>query len=99
MSGKGHSANRMAVLVLAGTIAMAVSSAATGEGAQAGLRPRAPVTAGPLTIQTTAANGFDWLAKAEAAPATTVTVRRQIGRGSYICSPAGFGRKSRCYSN
>lgn len=22
-----------------------------------------------------------------------------VGRGSYICSPAGFGRRSRCYSN
>ncbi|MBT8153926.1 hypothetical protein KMP13_08455 [Epibacterium ulvae] len=22
-----------------------------------------------------------------------------VGRGSYICSPAGFGQRSRCYSN
>lgn len=25
--------------------------------------------------------------------------RVAIGHGSYICSPAGFGQKSRCYSN
>jgi len=24
---------------------------------------------------------------------------RQIGNGSWICSPAGFGKRSRCYSN
>ena len=28
------------------------------------------------------------------------TVRvRSMGNGSYICSPAGFGRSSRCYRN
>lgn len=33
-------------------------------------------------------------------PAKRKTVRAsQVGNGSYICSPAGFGRKSRCYSN
>lgn len=26
-------------------------------------------------------------------------VRGTLGGGSYICSPAGFGRKSYCYSN
>jgi len=24
---------------------------------------------------------------------------RQVGSGSYICSAAGFGRRSRCYAN
>lgn len=24
---------------------------------------------------------------------------RQMGNGSWICSPAGFGKRSRCYSN
>ena len=49
-------------------------------------------------------NGFDWMAKKTAViPARfsldPVPVRAQIGNGSYICSPAGFGHKSRCYSN
>lgn len=98
MKSKGHGAMRMIALLMAATITMAASSGAVAEGAQAGLRPRAPVTIVPSATHT-AANGFDWLAKAESTPAATVTIRRQIGRGSYICSPAGFGRKSRCYSN
>ena len=49
-------------------------------------------------------NGFDWHAKRERVQkasytVTPVRVTHQIGRGSYICSPAGFGRKSRCYAN
>ena len=41
---------------------------------------------------------FNWLAKRTAKP-TLVTARvgRPLGTGSYICSPAGFGRKSQCY--
>ena len=49
-------------------------------------------------------NGFDWMAKKTAViPARfsldPVPARAQIGNGSYICSPAGFGHRSRCYSN
>jgi hypothetical protein len=49
-------------------------------------------------------NNFDWLAAPRAAqPVRFVPNRlrviRQLGTGSYICSPAGSGRKSRCYSN
>ena len=51
---------------------------------------------------------YDWLAKRKVNPmliqasATRDQVadsRVQIGRGSYICSPAGFGKKSACYAN
>lgn len=38
------------------------------------------------------------LAGPRAAKRTTIRAS-QVGNGSYICSPAGFGRKSRCYSN
>ena len=46
---------------------------------------------------------FDWLAKR--GPRERVTLvsaertQSQIGNGSWICSPAGFGKKSRCYGN
>ncbi|CUH67532.1 hypothetical protein TG4357_03063 [Thalassovita gelatinovora] len=43
---------------------------------------------------------FDWLAKSGAndANASRKTVRQaSLGRGSWICSAAGFGKKSRCY--
>ncbi|WP_101340307.1 hypothetical protein [Cereibacter azotoformans] len=55
-------------------------------------------------VQTRTAGTFDWLSRpvvvvraSSEAPATRV--RRQIGRGSWICSPAGFGRGSTCYAN
>ncbi|MDQ2090285.1 hypothetical protein [Marimonas arenosa] len=42
----------------------------------------------------------DWLAKRSAVGSTKnsrVVQRVSLGRGSWICSPAGFNRKSRCY--
>jgi hypothetical protein len=51
------------------------------------------------------AGGFDWLAKRRPAAAEVQLASagrglpRQIGRGSWICSPAGFGQKSRCHAN
>lgn len=46
---------------------------------------------------------FDWLAKRGPAPRITLASAErmpyQIGKGSWICSPAGFGKKSRCYAN
>lgn len=46
---------------------------------------------------------FDWLSKP--IPAVTTQHRtnfaaanQKVGSGSWICSPAGFGRKSHCYS-
>ncbi|MGB8811763.1 MAG: hypothetical protein WCC57_01110 [Paracoccaceae bacterium] len=47
---------------------------------------------------------FNWLANGAAAPtagkAQTTQKRYRVitGRGSWICSPAGFGQRSRCYS-
>lgn len=54
-------------------------------------------------IQVTQTPKFNWLAKrGPKVTATLASARRtpaQIGSGSWICSPAGFGKKSRCYSN
>jgi len=49
-------------------------------------------------------NGFDWLAKKTALVPSRFNldpapIPTQIGKGSFICSPAGFGHKSRCHSN
>lgn len=49
---------------------------------------------------------FDWATGEFVAPpppktaTATVALRsyRRLGRGSYICSPSGFGKKSRCFS-
>ncbi len=54
-------------------------------------------------VQVTRTAKFDWLAKrGSSAKVTLASAERtpsQIGRGSWICSPAGFGKKSRCYAN
>jgi len=56
-------------------------------------------------VSGTRAGGFDWLAKRRPAEAQVQlasagrALPRQIGRGSWICSPAGFGQKSRCHAN
>jgi hypothetical protein len=53
-------------------------------------------------------SGFDWLANGsdldrenalEIARERQILAATQMGDGSWICSPAGFGRKSQCYSN
>jgi hypothetical protein len=78
--------------------AMAIPSAVAAQGTQAEAQTLPP--AGTVVdTSRTSSNGFDWLAKTRTATPPPVTVVRQIGEGSYICAPAGFGRKSRCYSN
>ncbi|QCP85225.1 hypothetical protein EYE35_05915 [Cereibacter sphaeroides] len=55
------------------------------------------------TVHTQSAGTFNWLAPPAVTRASVrsegVRTRRQIGNGSWICSPAGFGRGSRCYAN
>ena len=91
--------------VLALTLVSAIGFGAAGTAsAQGGM---AEVRALPVMVSSAAGIGtarFDWLAKRVTASKTTAEqpgkrTRAVIaGRGSYICSPAGFGRKSRCSS-
>lgn len=68
-------------------------------------------TAAPRAVAVQLANGatFNWLVKkgSKGAVANAVLVSsennkplraRFFGKGSYICSPAGFGKKSRCFA-
>ena len=43
---------------------------------------------------------FDWLAKRNPSPEKPVLAayNAPLGSGSWICSPAGFGKKSQCYA-
>lgn len=59
----------------------------------------------PVLVSSAAGIGtarFDWLAKrvtkTAAEPSGKAKKTVIAGRGSYICSPAGFGRKSHCSS-
>jgi hypothetical protein len=88
-------------LALATALAAAGGSAAL---AQAALVDTPQVQPAFARSASAAINGFDWHAKPERAQkiryaVPPARVAQQIGYGSYICSPAGFGRKSRCYSN
>ncbi len=46
-----------------------------------------------------AVNNLNLLRAPTPRAATARPVQSRIGSGSYTCSPAGFGRLSRCYSN
>ena len=56
-----------------------------------------------IVVKTAAGKGaarFDWLATARSKtvhPPTRSAQARSLGNGSYVCSPAGFGSRSRCY--
>jgi hypothetical protein len=87
-------------LSLATALALAVLTSVTFASPAQAERALKP---GEMRYQT-----YDWLAKRKVNPmliqasATSDQVagaRVQIGRGSYICSPAGFGKKSACYAN
>lgn len=40
---------------------------------------------------------FDWLRPVQSAPVLQVAAATPLGNGSWICSPSGFGSKSKCY--
>ena len=75
----------------------------------AALAPAASFADGASPTPTTiTVNGFDWLANGSdlsrdralaIARERQVLAATQMGDGSWICSPAGFGRKSHCVSN
>ena len=94
------------VTIIAATLvgfSASVSVAQTGTGSS-GVR-------GTATVQLSSGATFNWFAKktskhgkvsnavlvsSENAP--LVKTSRYFGKGSYICSPAGFGKKSRCFA-
>lgn len=90
-------------LAVAALVTLAVSA---GAYAQSGAVDRG---AHPVIAISTAGHGsasFDWRAKRGVNGETMVLLARYkprlrvlnpLGRGSYVCSPAGFGHKSRCY--
>lgn len=50
------------------------------------------------TIQL-ASTGLNLLQSPQPRTPTQSRTKRTVGAGSYICSPAGFGQRSRCYAN
>ena len=72
----------------------------------------APGARAAAVVHIPGAAAFDWLAKKRVSKAgqvqsavlvsaegqTVVQRKRFFGKGSWICSPAGFGKKSRCFA-
>lgn len=72
----------------------------------------APGTRAAAVVHIPGAAAFDWLAKKRVARTgivegsilvssdgqPIVQRKRFFGKGSWICSPAGFGKKSRCFA-
>jgi hypothetical protein len=100
MAGMNGVAAVVAIALVGGLLTVAVPSksradAVAVEPIKASLR--LPKSHSARTVK------FDWLAKR--GPTKSVMLvsaeptSRQLGKGSWICSPAGFGKKSRCYAN
>ena len=79
----------LTVMLAAGT-AMIVSTQANATEAEAPTERLVVATA-------TTTQGLNILAAPR--PGGAVIRVRQMGSGSWICSPAGFGQRSRCYRN
>lgn len=87
-----HKLTRIAVMVAALSAAsVSMVAAQSGQGGTNGSQLE-------TTTSTRAPTGRINLLSAPREGAPVVRVR-QMGRGSWICSPAGFGQRSRCYRN
>jgi hypothetical protein len=67
--------------------------------AEMAVTPRKPALNVVKSAAGQGATSFDWLQvrdSSEDAP-RPVLRRASLGNGSWICSPAGFGKKSRCF--
>lgn len=90
-------------MVLCSAVSLGLASAAFAQAGMAELR------ALPTLVSSAAGKGtasFDWLPKGKALTNAVSTApikpklsgRPALGKGRYVCSPAGFGRRSRCHS-
>ena len=87
--------------IFGGAVAVAVLVSA-----QAGPVLAHEETAQSQVVRVNAVQGFSWFSNgrtaAEAEQArrnlTGIQSARLLGQGSWICSPAGFGKKSRCFA-
>lgn len=98
---KALRASAVAAMLVGFSTAASLAQTATGSSA----------ARGTATVQLSSGATFNWLAKktskhgkvsnavlvsSETAPLAKTS--RFFGTGSYICSPAGFGKKSRCFA-
>lgn len=89
------SPKRAVVLALIASGQLAFASVASAES----VTPRTPSATTAKSVSGSGSTRFDWLAKRNSAKtkAPRISRRALLGNGSWICSPAGFNRKSRCF--
>lgn len=85
----------VALVVAVGFLGLSIAAA------QAQMAPISVLGKGSPAVKTAAGKGrthFDWLNQGTSAPVIKVAdIVAPPGNGSWVCSPAGFGSKSRCY--
>ena len=86
------------LLAKAALVGLLVATQATADTSISQLNLVEPQSTQVDTVQL-ASSGLNLLRSAEPRIAATRPTRSAVGSGSYICSPAGFGQPSRCYSN
>ena len=95
--GVGAHTRVLTCVALAALTFLGTGAEASNKTSTAALLKTTPL---PTYVAGKGAARFNWLAPERAgADKTTRTARRQpVANGSYVCSPAGFGRNSRCYA-
>lgn len=88
---------RLARTIMFTVTATAMISHAAPSRAEGPVTPRNPASAVANSVAGTGATRFDWLAKRKTGTKVRAVRRASLGNGSWVCSPAGFGSKSRCY--
>ncbi|MYM55938.1 hypothetical protein [Thalassovita mangrovi] len=79
-------------------LAAAIIGLAPAAQAEMAVSPKQPASKIVKTHAGKGAARFDWMAKQGLNKQTRIQRVVLHGRGSWICSPAGFGKKSSCYS-
>ncbi len=91
------------VRLIASVLGLALLLAGTEPVSAARDSARDTQSLGRGVVATGSVGTFNWLPPATVTRASYApgarAIPRQIGRGSWICSPAGSGRGSRCYAN
>lgn len=90
---------RRAVCAASLICAVTVAPMAATAGASPNLNSNTQMNGNSRADLRVASGGLNLLSSAKPGSKAKSRKRVAVGNGSYICSPAGFGQRSRCYSN
>lgn len=91
----------VSVVTLVAAAIVIAAPVAPAKAEQAGVIALSPVRLAAKSVAGKGEARFDWLAKrstkAKSDTQPVLASATPVGHGSWVCSPAGFGTKSRCY--